>query len=323
VDVVGIGDLCVDYIVEINKIPQTNQFVPLQDSSWQGGGKVPTAIVAASRLGASAGIISIAGNDQYGKFCRNDFIKNGVDVSHLIMDSGSKTSYCICLAEASTKGRSFIGSLGLQRPMKIGDIDREYICSAKYIHIWRFTPVTIQAAKWARECGTRVVIDADRYETEIENNLDLIDVFICSEYYYEGMFHGKGTYEENCQYIRSKGPGIAIVTLGSRGCVGIGKEGFFSVPVYDVPVRDSTGAGDVFHGAYIYGLLRKWDARRSAQFATAVSSIKCTRLGGRAGIPDAEVTEKFIKEDIIDDTGINKWVEYYRTAFSADNCMQE
>ena len=101
-DVIGIGELCLDMVMEVGRIPATDSFVPMLDMSWQGGGKVPTALAALTRLGAEAGIIAITGDDSYGSFCRKDFEKNGIDTSRLIVQEQAATNFCVCLAEQET-----------------------------------------------------------------------------------------------------------------------------------------------------------------------------------------------------------------------------
>lgn len=82
------------------------------------------------------------------------------------------------------------------------------------------------------------------------------------------------------------GPSIVVFTLGAKGCIGYSEEdGFFQMPSFAVDVQDTVGAGDVFHGAYTVGLLRGLSSKEAARLATGVSCIKCTRIGGRAGIP--------------------------------------
>lgn len=95
---------------------------------------------------------------------------------------------------------------------------------------------------------------------------------------------GELDYEAGCRRLMTAGPSTVIVTLGSRGSVGLTEQdGFFKTESFQVPVRDTTGAGDVFHGAYIVGLLEGMNAPECARFASAVSAIKCTCFGGRTG----------------------------------------
>ena len=96
------------------------------------------------------------------------------------------------------------------------------------------------------------------------------------------------------------GPRIFVETVGEEGSYTITREEQFHTPAFPVDVVDTTGAGDVFHGAYIVGMLHGWDLRQIAQFSTAVSALKCTRLGGRAGIPDLASTLHFLQERHID-----------------------
>ena len=92
------------------------------------------------------------------------------------------------------------------------------------------------------------------------------------------------------------GPRVVVQTEGADGSYTVTKDEEFHLPCFKIDVVDTTGAGDVFHGAYIVGLLRGWDLRRVALFSTAVSALKCTKLGGRAGIPTFDQTISFLKE---------------------------
>ena len=92
------------------------------------------------------------------------------------------------------------------------------------------------------------------------------------------------------------GPSIFVQTEGEDGSYTVTGEECFHTPAFRVNVVDTTGAGDVFHGAYIVGLLHGWNPRQIAQFSTAVSAIKCTKLGGRAGIPCFHEVMSFLNE---------------------------
>ena len=94
--------------------------------------------------------------------------------------------------------------------------------------------------------------------------------------------------------------------------MGVYGDKFFKIPAFKVDVVDTTGAGDVFHGAFIYGLLQGWDIEYTAKFSSAVSAIKCTRLGGRAGIPNLATVERFLEDGTIDYADIDNRVDFYR-----------
>jgi len=311
-DIIGIENPIMDFNTLIDKIPGTNSFTTLQDYSCQGGGNVGSAIVAAARLGASCGIVGIVGDDEYGQFLIDDFERHKIDTSHVIKDSRNKTPVGICLAEKDTKNRSFIGKPLLSRQLNTIELDKNYISTAKYVHLGEMGEAQVQTAVWAKEMGITVVDDAGYFNPQTNIHTDLIDVFIGSENYYNGLFHDNN-YENNCKTVQKRGPKIVVFTLGAKGCVGVDGDRYFTCPAYHniVPI-DTTGAGDVFHGAFIFGLLQDWDIEKISKFSSAVSAIKCTRLGGRAAIPNYETVLKFIKTGVIDYTEIDKRVEFYR-----------
>jgi sulfofructose kinase len=309
-DVVGIGVPNIDLLAHIRELPKENQSTRLLEYSWQGGGKVPTAMVALARLGARVGMIGVVGDCCYGQFCINDFKYHKIDTSKIIIDKEKNTSFAIVLSEEKANGRNIIYKPGNLRSLLIEDLDREYITSAKYLHLAEVTPVTVKAAQWARESGVKVVFDADYYNPEREEMIPLIDVFIASEFYYDAVFKDK-RYEANCRGIMMQGPSIVAFTLGDKGCIAMDKQGFYNLPAYKVNVCDTTGAGDVYHGAFIYGLLQNWTIPETAKFANAVSAIKCTRIGGRAAIPSISTVTKFIECGEIDYSEIDERVKYY------------
>ena len=138
-----------------------------------------------------------------------------------------------------------------------------------------------------------------------------IDIFIGSEFVYEKMLEVGKSVKENCEYLYNKGPEIVIFTFGEKGCAGISKEGFFEIPAFDVDVKDTVGAGDVFHGAFLAAIVKGLSPKDAARFASGVSAIKCTRIGGRAGIPNWEVTDNFLETGEIDYREIDERVKKY------------
>ena len=139
-----------------------------------------------------------------------------------------------------------------------------------------------------------------------------IDVFIGSEFVYEKMLEVGKSVKENCEYLYNKGPEIVIFTFGEKGCAGISKEGFFEIPAFDVDVKDTVGAGDVFHGAFLAAIVKGLSPKDAARFASGVAAIKCTRIGGRAGIPDLETAQHFMETGVINYTDIDARVEFYK-----------
>lgn len=342
--VVGIDYPCMDYIVEVERLPGTNDEVDIDNESWQGGGMVPTALVALGRLGVRSGLIGVVGTDIYGTYCVEDLKRHNVDVSRIVTDEGQTTDFCISVAERSTKGRSFITRWGSVRRLVESDLDEEYIAGAKYLHLcMEMNEINVAAARIAKKSDVKVVIDADHYSELTEQHLDLIDVFIASEKYYRKKFEGdvpdvgaadvsagdaaenarEGTLKaeswlasakEHCCQVLEKGPSVVVFTLGDKGCIGMSKEGFFHLDAFNPgTIVDTTGAGDVFHGAFIRAMLDGKSIKECARFASAVSVIKCLRLGGRAGIPNLETTQEFLRTGVVGSCDFEERERYYRS----------
>ena len=312
-DVIGIESPCMDFALNLDRLPAPNGGARLNGYTWQGGGKISTGIIAAARLGAKCMQIGTLGDDIFGRAVYDDFVRHGVDVSRMQMIPGSTTSLSVVLSDLETRGRSIMFKTGTApRTREDDETDLDIVRSAKFFFLAHLGGINLRAAKIARESGVRVLMDADYPHDGMVENIGFIDDFIASEFVYNSLFPDSDDYENNCASIMAKGPRTVVFTLGSKGCAGMDKNGYFKLATYDVPVIDTLGAGDVFHGAFLAGLLRGWDAKRTADFSNAVSSIKCTRAGGRAGIPDFKTVMRFMETGEIDYTELDQRAEYYK-----------
>lgn len=309
-DVVGIDMPCMDLNVTTERFPRVGGGEGVRDISWQGGNKVASGMVAAARLGAKCAIMGCVGDDIFGKFIIKDFERHGINASTMKVRESDTTSLCIVLSDDETKNRTFIFKSGSAARYTIDDIDFDLLRSCKYFFISGACDAIKEAVKVAREAGVRIFIDADYYSNEIEMLIPEVDVFIGSEDFYSGMF-SEGDYETNCRKVMAMGSRIVVFTLGEKGCVGVSEEGYFELPAFSVDVADTVGAGDVFHGAFLAGLLKDLSAEEAAKFASGAAAIKCTRIGGRAGIPDTKTLERFLSDGVIDHTEIDERVKFY------------
>lgn len=319
VDVVGLGHPVMDQLVNIPRLPSGNSGVRADEIFHQGGGNAASAMAAAARLGAKAGMIAKIGGDAIGDFIVKDFIYNGVDTSRIIREGPDVcSSYVIAVSEVEFGTRSFIGRRGTVSPLRPEEVDYDYIASAKILHLESGSPASMAAARFAREKGLKVCIDAGAYSEDRVKIMPYIDIFIASEHFYNGLFKGRGAdMRKNCEEMQRAGPSVVWVTCGPKGCVGLAEGEFYEVPTFDVPVKDTTGAGDVFHGAYIAAMLEGLPHAECARYASAVSSIKCIFVGGRTGIPNRETLGRFLKDGTVLTEEIEERLAYYRRNFLA------
>lgn len=321
-DIIGIANPGQDLVVELPEMPYNAVSSKMYDCSFQGGGWVATALCAAGSLGAETAFLGIVGGDAFGRLIIDDFKFNRVDTSHIIVEKDKRSNFCICITERSTKSKHIISRGGELREVEPKDIDFDFVRSAKIMHVGFVNEAVCAAADAIHAAGGKVSVDAAYYKPYVYENYGIFDIFIGSEYYFDGVCAelGKGKSGEMSQqekievmrYIASKGPEIVIFTFGENGSLGIcGGESFYQ-PAMKVEVADTTGAGDVYHGAFLTAYLKGMSIPECMRFATGVSSIKCTKPGGRAGIPDLKTLERFLATGEVDKEKLDKRMQRYK-----------
>ena len=322
-DVIGVEDLIMDLAFQIDHLPATDGFSRILDYCWQSGGNAASAIVALARLGATCGMIGTAGDDAYGEFCVRDLAYHGVDTSHIKRHPGN-TTLCVCLAEESTQGRSCLGLRGTPADMTPQEADESYVAQARAVHL-SCIPSSAQqfVLDFARRNNLLVSLDAGAYSPAGAALARQADLLVMSEQFYQGLFGRDENYEKNCLRLANDGGHKAVVvTLGSRGCVGSDGEKAFTLGAFSGhKIVDTTGAGDVFHGGFLYAYLYRYmdpqwgyTLQDCARFASAVSYLNCLTLGGRTGIPTLEMTERFLRDGTVLEGDIPARKQHYRQA---------
>jgi len=299
--VVGLGMATLDVLMRLKDMPTWERGTRVNGFRLEGGGPVGTAMVAAARLGARVGFVGTAGTDEAAEIKLRSMVETGIDLSHLVRHTGPDDQIIIVYVHAETGERKFSGVQSTNRQsLSVDELDREYITSAKYLHLEGFHgEAALQAAKWMREAGKTVVLDGGTTTGRVGEHhrklIEYVDVLITGSGFARGLTEIEDIWEAG-EAVLEMGPRIFVETVGEGGSYTITAEEHFHTPAFEVDVVDTTGAGDVFHGAYIVGLLRGWNLRQIALFSTAVSAIKCTKLGGRAGIPCFKDVMTFLRE---------------------------
>jgi ribokinase len=304
VQIVGLGMAALDIILRSRDMPTWEKGVRMSAIAIEGGGPVATAMVAVSRLGVSAGFIGTVGNDRLGAIKKQTLVEYGLDVSHIVTRPAPEDQTVIVQVHQDTGERVFSGLDVVRVPLTAAEIDRDYITSAQYLHLDGWHPdAALQAARWMHQAGKAVMLDGSSTRGPIPPAMRALvgqsDIVICGSGFGQALTGREDVWDIG-KAIVDMGPRIAVQTEGDAGSFTVTREERFHVPAFDVDVVDTTGAGDVFHGAYLVGLLQGWDLRTVTIFSTAVSAIKCTQLSGRRGIPTFGQTLSFLRERNID-----------------------
>jgi ribokinase len=148
---------------------------------------------------------------------------------------------------------------------------------------------SLEAARQAKALGLTVVMDGGTMRDGTRELFSLVDVLIASEGFAEPLVRPGDPPEKSVQALRALGPPTVIVTLGPGGSIGQSGDAETAFQkAFPVEAADTTGAGDVYHGAYIYGILQGWGMAQCMRFASAASALKCQTIGAQRGIPGLE-----------------------------------
>ena len=318
-DIVGVGSPVMDLVINVSKIPRGNGFTGANEIFHQGGGNCASAMAASARLGAKTGMLAKVGGDKTGDFVIKDLQFNGVDTSRILRGPPDTSSpYCLSVSEIDEGTRFFVGRRNavMVARMEPSELDYEYLSRAKIVHIDSGSPVSIAAAKYAREKGIKVTIDAGGFSQDRVDAIPFVDVYIASDMFYNGMFRDNpDDMEGNCRKLHEMGPEVVWITRGEHGCCGLVDGKFYNVPAFKIEAKDTTGAGDVFHGAYAAAMLEGLSHPECARYASAVSAIKCMYVGGRTGIPNREILRRFLEDGTVMNEELDARLEYYRKNF--------
>lgn len=294
-DIVGLGFCGWDYVCLLPEIPIDHK-VEIIRSLTQGGGPSATATYAAARLGSKTAFIGAVGDDENGRCILRDFREGGVDVSGIIERKGSSSPVAYCWTEQKQGKRSIAWSRGSIQPLRPEEVNLEIVRSSRVLHLdGHQTEAAIYAAKAARAAGVTVCLDAGTILHGIDVLLGHTDIVIASEWFAR-TYTRQADLESALQRLIKMGPHLAVVTCGERGSVGYDGRNFCKVPAQAVRVVDTTGAGDVFHGAFLHRHLSGGDLIESMRFAAGAAALKCEQLGGRTGIPTLGQLEEFLQQ---------------------------
>jgi sulfofructose kinase len=287
--VVGLGLSTIDVLSRLEVMPTWERGTTLKQIGTDGGGPVGTAMVAAARLGARVGYVGVCGNDASADLKLSYLSSDGVDTSQVKRRPYPEKQVVLVFVHQSTGERVFGLTAMEEDPLKPEELDQDYITSASYLHLDGYhCEAALLAAKWMHQAGKKVVMDAAKAEGDVwkmkDELINATDVLICGSGFVQALT-GITDFWQAAQAVRQMGPQVVVQTEGDQGSNTLTATERFHTPAFKVNVVDTTGAGDVFHGAYLFGLVQGWDLARTARFASATAAIKCMHLGGRRGAP--------------------------------------
>ncbi len=297
VEIVGIGSSVYDILMVVDDFPQEDTKLEGGETIVQGGGPCATALVAASKLGASCAYMGTIGDDSFGRYMLDDLEKWGVDTHTVRRIPGAVSFHAVVILNKRIASRTIVWNRGTAEPPVIGDIDMDILRRAKILHLdGHMTATAIEAAKQCRKFGVKVSYDAGGLYPGVEELLPYADYLIPSEEFALKATGAANAEEAAKQLMQTYWPEIVILTQGVRGGIILDDQGLRRYDSYPVDVVDSNGSGDTFHGAFAAARLKGLNADSACSYASAAAAIKCTRLGARRGMPTDAECRAFLRE---------------------------
>ncbi len=300
VDVLGIGCSAVDELLYVEAYPPPDTKTPILRRERHGGGLTATALVAAARLGSRCAFAGVLGEDELSRFVVERFRAEGVNTDHMVRREGARPFHAIIVVDDRRHTRTIFyeadGVIGADLELPAADVIRS--CRVLFVdHVG--DAGAVRAAQIAREAGIPVVGDLENDAApRFSELLALVDHLILSQVLAARL---TGTANPSLAAGRLRCPrrNTIVVTCGDQGCWWVDAtrtEPAVHQPAYAVDVVDTTGCGDVFHGAYASALARGLELAERVRFASAAAALKATGPGGQTGIPTRTVVEAFLQE---------------------------
>jgi len=294
--VVGLGACVLDTLINCDKYPIEDTKKKAEGIFLSGGGPVGNALVVISKLGVKAQVIGCFGGDSAGKYLLEDFKKYGVGVQNatVLEDKTSFVSYIVLATDTASRTCVFDRGSVPDEPKLV---DFSPIDNAYLLHLdGNYLECAITAAKYAKERGVKVSLDAGGLYSGIERLLPLVDILIPSAEFAKGIT-GKTTIPEAMAELLDKyNPEILVVTDGSNGGYYYDKGEILHYDSVKVKAVDTNGAGDTFHGAFVLAYCEGKSVKDACDFASKIAGYKCLHKGARTYPLDREIASEICKK---------------------------
>jgi sugar/nucleoside kinase (ribokinase family) len=303
--VLAVGDANVDIVLTgLKAIPQAEQDTLAQGFEILIGGQACTFARALSRLGVRVAFVGKVGEDAYGRKVIAQLHQDGVDTSGVIQDPGLQTGVTVVLSTGSE--RAFATYLGSISELRRTDIRSSQMQSANHIHVGSYflqtnlQPELANLFREAHESGMSTSLDPGwnsfgKWEKDIFEVLNLVDVFLPNEV--EAAYITQTATPEEALDVLGEYAQSVVIKRGSKGCLAKNKKRVVTSPAFDVPVVDTTSAGDIFNAGFIYAFLNKWELDSAARFANACGAIAVTKVGSSGILSSFQEVEEFLASE--------------------------
>ena len=295
-DLIGVGLNATDTLILVSHFPAYAGKVAIDREILSPGGQVASAMVAAARLGLKVKYIGTVGDDLRGRVQLQSLRETGIDLSGVEVRKNCANQAAYIVIDQSTGERTVFWSRPECLRLSEDSITPEKIAGARMLHTDGYdTGACTKAARIARELGIPVSLDVDTIYPGFERVLAHVDYMVASSEF-PALWTSERDPFRALQRIQDEyGMKVAAMTLGAHGALARMGGKFLYSPAFVVNCADTTGAGDVFHGAFCYAVLQGMTMRETLEFSNAMAALNCTAIGARGGIATAAEARALMK----------------------------
>ena len=303
-NIIVVGSLNADLVVRTPRFPQPGETISGEDLQIIPGGKGANQAVAAARQGTPTAMVGRVGNDSFGPELIGNLKQNGVDTSHVQVDSESATGTAIIVVDEKGQN-SIVLSPGGNGRVTPADLDNLSFADASLLLLQLEIPVAavLAAAKHAKESGLRVLLNPAPARPLPEELLSLPDFIVPNEselsLLTELPVQDISSAEKAAKTLLERGIQNVIVTLGANGALIVNRELTKHIPSFKVDVVDTTAAGDAFIGGFASALLQNKSMEEAVQYGCACGALAATKFGAQPSLPTKKEVETFLRQSSI------------------------
>lgn len=300
VDLVGVGLNATDTLIPLAHYPERGSKMEYRAETVLPGGQVASTVIACQHWGLRTRYVGKLGEDAAAALHHAAFAREGVETQIVTVPGGVSAQSLILVDGSDGSGeRTVLNRRDDRLVLQPSELDRDWIVNARALHVdGHDTAAATLAVGWAREADIPVIADLDELYPGVEELLMKIDYLIVSRDFPCRLMDERDL-EAALKAMRLRyGSRLTAATLGSDGVLAWDGARMLHVAAYRVPVKDTTGAGDIFHAGFIYGLLHGWPLERQLDFACAAAAKNCMFVGARGGIESVESIEELIAQGV-------------------------
>jgi sulfofructose kinase len=284
-DVVGVGLNATDTLILLPRFPAYGGKVPFEREVLSPGGQVASAMVTCARLGLRSKYIGTLGDDQRGVIQLESLRASGVNLDDIEIRTNCPNQSAYILVDQTSGERTVLWHRDNCLRIDPDSLTPEKIIGARLLHIdGHDTPAVSRAAEIARRHQIRVTVDVDTIYPGFDRVLPHVDYLVASAEFPSRWTGELDPFRALARIQDEYGMRVAAMTLGADGALARVDGGFIYSPGFVVDCVDTTGAGDVFHGAFCYAVIESMPLREALEFSNAMAALNCTALGARGHI---------------------------------------